>query len=108
MNGQQANINSSTHNTIEGRIFWEEKINQFKKTDISGKEFCRQQSLNYHRFQYWNQKLKSSANADNSLIAIKTRLAPSTEVICTLEISSRHKLLIHDLCVLPHILANLC
>jgi hypothetical protein len=39
--------------------FWQQQINDWEVTDLSGNAFCKQQSLIYHQFVYWRQKLTS-------------------------------------------------
>ncbi|MCL1480258.1 MULTISPECIES: IS66 family insertion sequence element accessory protein TnpB [unclassified Marinobacter] len=39
--------------------FWQQQINDWEATGLSGNAFCKQQSLIYHQFVYWRQKLTS-------------------------------------------------
>lgn len=39
--------------------FWQQQIHDWEATDLSGNAFCKQQSLIYHQFIYWRQKLAS-------------------------------------------------
>ncbi|QEW05884.1 IS66 family insertion sequence element accessory protein TnpA [Nitrincola iocasae] len=36
---------------------WQQIITQWQQSDLSGAAFCRQQSVSYHQFSYWRQKL---------------------------------------------------
>ena len=40
--------------------FWQQQINDWEATDLSGSAYCKQQSLIYHQFVYWRQKLSSA------------------------------------------------
>ena len=37
--------------------FWQQQMNDWEATGLSGNAFCKQQSLIYHQFVYWRQKL---------------------------------------------------
>ena len=39
--------------------FWQQQINDWEVTDLSGNAFRKQQSMIYHQFVYWRQKLTS-------------------------------------------------
>lgn len=39
--------------------FWQQQINDWEVTGLSGNAFCKQPSLIYHQFIYWRQKLTS-------------------------------------------------
>lgn len=39
--------------------FWQQQMNDWEATGLSGNAFCKQQSLIYHQFIYWRQKLVS-------------------------------------------------
>ncbi|MCK0165788.1 IS66 family insertion sequence element accessory protein TnpB [Marinobacter sp. S6332] len=42
---------------IEKKHFWQQQIHDCEASGISGSAFCKQQSLIYHQFVYWRQKL---------------------------------------------------
>jgi len=37
--------------------FWQKALSDWRVSGLSGAAYCKQQSLVYHRFVYWNQKL---------------------------------------------------
>ncbi|HEA52349.1 hypothetical protein LCGC14_1354090 [marine sediment metagenome] len=39
--------------------FWQQQITDWEATGLSGNAYCKQQSLIYHQFVYWRQKLTS-------------------------------------------------
>lgn len=45
--------------------YWEQQINAWKHSGLSGARFCRDHELVYHRFVYWRHKL-SSRELDSS------------------------------------------
>ena len=40
--------------------FWQQQITDWEATGLSGNAYCKQQSLIYHQFVYWRQKLTLS------------------------------------------------
>ena len=42
---------------IEKAHFWQQQIHDCDASGLSGSAFCKQQSLIYHQFVYWRQKL---------------------------------------------------
>jgi hypothetical protein len=44
-------------NHIEKKRFWQQQIHNCEASGLSGSAFCKQQSLIYHQFVYWRQKL---------------------------------------------------
>ena len=41
--------------------FWQQTLSDWQATGLSGAAYCKQESLVYHRFVYWRQKLIGSA-----------------------------------------------
>ena len=39
--------------------FWQQRINDWQTTGLSGSAYCKQQSLIYHQFVYWRSKLSA-------------------------------------------------
>lgn len=37
--------------------YWQQQVNAWSKTDVSGVKFCQAHNLVYHQFVYWRQKL---------------------------------------------------
>jgi hypothetical protein len=42
--------------------FWQQALSDWQASGLSGAAYCKQQSLAYHRFVYWRQKLVSTAD----------------------------------------------
>ena len=40
--------------------FWQQQMNDWEATGLSGNAYCKQQSLIYHQFVYWRQRLTSA------------------------------------------------
>jgi len=45
--------------TTERAHAWQQRISDWQTTSLSGSAYCKQQSLIYHQFVYWRQKLTS-------------------------------------------------
>jgi len=45
--------------------FWQRQMNDWEATGLSGNAYCKQQSLIYHQFVYWRQRLASAENDPN-------------------------------------------
>ena len=45
---------------IERKQTWQQRIADWQASGLSGAAYCKQESLVYHRFVYWRQKLSSS------------------------------------------------
>lgn len=39
------------------RTYWNDQIQAWKESGLSGAKFCKKEDLVYHRFVYWRQKL---------------------------------------------------
>ncbi len=37
--------------------YWQQQVNAWSQTELSGAKFCQSQGLVYHQFVYWRQKL---------------------------------------------------
>jgi hypothetical protein len=62
--------------------FWQQQINDWEATDLSGSAYCKQQSLIYHQFVYWRQKLSSAEGYPKPAPAATgfTRVVPAPDV----------------------------
>lgn len=40
--------------------YWQQQVNTWKESGLSGAKFCEAHDLSYHRFVYWRQKLGCS------------------------------------------------
>ena len=43
----------------ERQAFWKKHLEQWSKSDLTQREYCRQNNLIAHRFTYWKTKFKS-------------------------------------------------
>ena len=62
--------------------FWQQQINDWEATGLSGSAYCKQQSLIYHQFVYWRQKLSSVEDYPKPAPATTgfTRVVPASDV----------------------------
>lgn len=100
------------HDTIN----WYDHFLNFKKSGLSKAAYAKQNNIIKHRFIYWCRKfevrepkksVKSSAKNNFVALKVKSTVAFPVEILCTLEIDSRSKILVHDLSALKTILASL-
>lgn len=54
------NSNHSTHSQSRAE-YWQQQVNAWSQTKLSGAQFCQSQGLVYHQFVYWRQKILKSA-----------------------------------------------
>jgi len=98
------------HSTIEGAAFWQSHIDHYQKTPLSRKAYCREERLDYNRFQYWFHKLKvkPATRFPKAIpIRVKDNTSPkSGKILCTLDCGKGKRLLIHDLCVVTQLLSD--
>ena len=40
--------------------YWQQQMNTWKESGLSGAKFCKANHISYHRFVYWRQKLGCS------------------------------------------------
>jgi hypothetical protein len=50
-------------NSAERTYHWQQHIEHWRDTGLSGAAFCKQQSLSYHQFVYWRRKLEGPGDA---------------------------------------------
>lgn len=43
------------------RQFWQTHLEQWRHSDISGQQYCRDHELSYHRFNYWRRNLLNAS-----------------------------------------------
>lgn len=43
--------------------FWQQTLSDWQASGLSGAAYCKQQTLVYHRFVYWRQKLTSNSDS---------------------------------------------
>jgi hypothetical protein len=53
-------------NSAERTHYWQQHIEHWRDTGLSGAAFCKQQSLSYHQFVYWRRKLEGTDDATDT------------------------------------------
>jgi transposase-like protein len=66
---------------------WQQIITQWQQSDLSGAAFCRQQSVSYHQFSYWRQKLVNDHGDSTVKPAGFTRVAQVDKTVTTHELA---------------------
>jgi hypothetical protein len=62
-------------------------VRQHRESGLNKKAFCREQGINYHRFDYWYRKTKNSSNGGTpGFLKVDTRDAASGAAAPDLEI----------------------
>ena len=89
---------------IEDDSYWQSHIDTCKKTKLSHKAYCRQQGLAYHRFKYWQNKLKPKTL---KAIPVQVQAFKRSDVLCTLKFADGNELLVHDKSALSLVLSRL-
>ncbi len=60
--------------------FWQQTLSDWQASGLSGAAYCKQESLVYHRFVYWRQKLTGSAESSDEPVQARsgfTRVTPT-------------------------------
>lgn len=66
------------------REYWAEQINAWKRSGLTGPQFCKTHELIYHRFAYWRKKLETdsgpseapASSGGGGFVAVSRRSAP--------------------------------
>lgn len=67
--------------------YWQEKINEFKQSALTQREFCRQQGISYWSFNTWNRRLSASPAEETGIVEVTSRaFAAQTAVTESFEI----------------------
>ena len=62
----------------ERQQFWQQHVDAWQASDLSGAAFCKQHDLNYAQFNYWRRKFQPvDAAAKSAGFAQVTQLATS-------------------------------
>ena len=65
--------------TLEKSEIWRQHIKNWKQSGLSQKVYCKQENLNFHAFNYWNQKISNKRGSD--FVAIQPiKTASSSEI----------------------------
>ncbi len=78
-------------NSRPTRDEWQEHVRQWQAMDISKAAYCKNHTLNYHRFLYWFH-LFSKPSDDFMPAKLADSQAMNKSGLCMLELSSGHKL----------------
>lgn len=70
-------------NSAERTHYWQQHIEHWRDTGLSGAAFCKQQSLSYHQFVYWRRKLKGTDDATGTESVPISGFARVTQVAAT-------------------------
>jgi len=99
---------------VKDAHFWQEHIKQYQSSQLSKAAYAREHQLVHHQFAYWCRKMdkqqKPSQQASPDFIPVKLARAEqpiSSSVLCTLELSDGHKILVHQESVLPYLLEKI-
>jgi len=90
----------------ETKEFWEQELEKLKTSGLSRAQYCRENGINYERFNYWIKKLNPEAS---TFIPVKIQTTEPTShhiTLCALEIKG-HVLKIYDLTALSYLLERL-
>ncbi|EPF7428212.1 hypothetical protein OXA73_23550 [Klebsiella pneumoniae] len=66
---------------------WQQQLERWHNSGLSGAAFCQRQLLSYHQFAYWRRKLEAVAAAPDAEhlpttgFARVTRLGPASESV---------------------------
>jgi hypothetical protein len=102
-----------THSSVaEIGTFWKEQIDEFHKTTLSCRAYCRERHLNYHHFLYRYRKLKLAQKKDVlKAIPVQVSAMPALHKsqlgLCRFEFSSGQQLMVYDPTVLSLLLERL-
>jgi len=91
---------------IENQAFWKKHLEQFALSKTSRANYCRNQKLNYARFQYWYHQLNSAIKKHKQpLIPVKiATLETQPTLLCSVNLKSGHQLRVYDRSVLSELL----
>jgi len=97
---------------VDTETFWKNQIDEYRKTKLSRRAYCRERHLNYHHFLYRYRKLVLSQKKErlkaipiqvNTVSAIGKRASG----LCTLEFNGGQQLTVYDQTVLSLLLKRL-
>lgn len=50
----------------ERNLYWQQQLEDWRASGLSGAAFCKQHTLSYHQFMYWRRKLADSASGSEA------------------------------------------
>jgi len=91
----------SQKKTFPGKKIWGAHLQAWRKSGLSGMEYCRQHNLSYHGFNYWKKKYHHPAQEPCLVPVPATRGLPIEESsressVLKIEVGSRFKIEIND------------
>ena len=60
--------------------YWQQQIDLWSASNLSQKEFCKEQSLKFYTFQYWLRKLSEPKPVDSGFIPVTVQPSAQVEV----------------------------
>ena len=81
---------------------WRAHLQAWRKSGLSGMEYCRQHNLSYHAFNYWKKKCHRPSPSEVSLVPVPAKRVMVAEGIGSpgsplkVEVGSRFKIEIND------------
>lgn len=54
-------------NSLQRHEYWQQQMEQWQQSGLSGLKYCKQHHLSYHRFSYWRSKLSRIEGGENEL-----------------------------------------
>lgn len=54
----------ATSKSEQLREQWQQQMERWRESGLSGLKYCKQHNLSYHRFIYWRSKLSQIENGD--------------------------------------------
>jgi len=97
-------------------VFWREHYEAFQASGLSRAKYCRQHHLVYHRFLYWYHKFNlahvttgdDSSSASSKFLPIHIHSGQQSDsdakALCTLELGTHQRLLIHTPAAIERVL----
>lgn len=96
--------NNKTITSIESEAYWKKHIAELAASNITRKEYCQRNGVNYDRFGYWLGRLKKptiAAAAPLIEVKLQSTVLPSIPenksrtALCSLELKDGRMLHIH-------------
>lgn len=87
--------------TVSSNKIWRAPIKVWRKSGLSGTEYCRQRQLSYYAFIYWKKKLGShqKITAATNFVPVPANLGCDhgpPDSAMKVEVGSRFKVEVHD------------
>ena len=83
--------------------FWQPHVDAFNSMGISKVRYCKNHSVEYHKFLYLHQKLTRVTTGN--LLPVKIKSVGSTNALCTVESPKGYRISIHTEYALTKVLS---